>query len=425
MTSHMTSATRPPLAVFSIIASMGLMAIGNGLLYAYVPVRLASAGFDAWIAGATVAALGVGSCLGCLMAGHVVRRVGAPRAYAAFSAMVILGILMIALAVDPYLWIVSRFLYGVAAAGFFIVTQSWLNDASPNEWRGRVIGTFYMIYVIGIGFGGYIIRFVDLESADAPLVSIFFTTIGMLPICLTRLPTPPPPASISIAFRSVWNISPIGLISMFAAGGLTMLVQGFTPVYVANEGYSPADVGLLIFLMQFGMIGVQYPLGALSDRLDRRYVLLIAAIIIIASAWLGAGLDLDNFWLVAVVFAIWAGATESLFSVANAHANDRTEPQYYVSLSSTMLIAWSISGAVFPGVGTLLTTWFGAGAFIYIAIVMGIVYVVFVAYRITRRSSVPSEDVGNYQQISAQVPYPAELSPQLDTDLRAEPEKKS
>lgn len=412
--------SRPPFAVISIVASMGLMAVGNGHLFAYVPVRLAAGGFEPWIAGAMVAALGVGSCIGCVLAGHVVRRVGPARAYAAFSAMVILGILMIALAVDPYLWITSRFIYGVSAAGFFIVTQSWLNDASPNEWRDRVIGAFYMIYVVGLGFGGYMLRFIDLESADAPLVSIFFTAAGMLPICLTRLPAPPPPASIAIAFRSVWNISPVGIVGMFAVGGLTMLVQGFTPVYVASEGYNQADVGLLVLLMQLGMIGVQYPLGALSDRIDRRLVLLIACALIIGSAWVASGVNLADFWMVALVFAIWAGASEGIYSVANAHANDRAEPQYYVSLSSTMLITWSVSGAVFPAIGTVLTTAFGATVFIDLVIVIAIAYALFVGLRITRRSSVPSEDTGTHQQISAQAPYPAELSPQLDEDLRGD-----
>jgi len=412
--------TRPPFAVVSIVFSMGLMAVGNGHLFAYVPVRLAAGGFEPWIASAMVAALGVGSCVGCVVAGYVVRRVGPARAYAAFSAMVILGILMIALAVNPYLWIASRLVYGVSAAGFFIVTQSWLNDASPNEWRGRVIGAFYMIYVIGIGIGGYILRFVDLESADAPLVSIFFTAAGMLPICLTRLPAPPPPASIAIAFRAVWNISPVGIVGMLAVGGLTMLVQGFTPIYVANEGYSQADVGLLVLLMQFGMIGVQFPLGALSDRVDRRYVLLLACLIIIISAWIASGLNLADFWFVALIFAIWAGASEGIYSVANAHANDRAEPQYYVSLSSTMLITWSVSGAIFPGIGTILTSTFGPTAYIDMVIVIAILYALFVLFRITRRESVPSDETVNHQQISAQAPYPAELSPQLDDDVRSQ-----
>lgn len=421
MTAMDDSRAKPPVAVISIVVSMGLMAIGNGHQFAYVPVRLTAEGFEPWIAGAMVAALAVGSMLGCLIAGFIVRRVGHARAYAAYAAMVILGIMMIALAVQPVLWIASRFTYGVAAGGFFIVAQSWLNDATPNQWRGRVIGAFYMIYVLGIGFGGYLLRYVEIASAEAPMVSIFFTALGMLPVCLTRLPAPPPPASIAIAFRSVWNISPVGLVGMLAVGGLTMLVQGFTPVYVSNAGYDPSDVGLLILLMQFGMIGVQYPLGALSDRIDRRFVLVFACGVILGAAWIATSLDLANFALVAFVFAVWAGATESIYSVANAHANDRAEPQYYVSLSSTMLITWSVSGAVFSGMSTALTPYLGPSAFIYMAIVVAACYALFVVFRITRRDSVPSQDTGAHRQISAQAPYPAELSPQLQEEPLIDP----
>lgn len=422
MTRSAENSSRPPLAVLSIIVSMALVATGNGHLFAYIPVRLAAEGFPPWVANAMVASLGAGSMVGCLIAGRVVQRVGHARAYSVFIALVILSVLMIALAVDVGLWIAARLTYGFAAAGLFIATQSWLNDASPNHWRGRVIGAFYMAYVLAIGTGGYLITFVDLDSAEAPLVSIFFSALALLPVSLTRLPAPPPPASIAIAFRSVWAISPVGLTGMFFVGGLTMLVQGFTPVYVTNAGYDKAETGLLVLLMQLGMIGIQYPLGALSDRIDRRFVLVLACAIIICFAFYAGTLELGNFVVVAVIFAIWAGATEAIYSVANAHANDRAEPQYYVSLSSTMLITWSISGAIFPGIGTALTPYMGPAAFIYIAIVMAALYALFVLYRICRRDAVPSEDTGSHQQISGHAPYPAELSPQLDN---YDPQKKT
>ncbi|MEQ8666473.1 MAG: MFS transporter [Rhodospirillales bacterium] len=408
----------PPIAVLSIIVSMGLLGVGNGHLFAYVPVRLAAEGQPPWVAGAVVTALAIGAFVGCMIAGFVVRRVGHARAFAACSAGVILSVLMIAPAVDPYLWIASRFLYGVATSGLFIVSQSWLNDASPNNWRGKVIGAFYMLYVVAIGFGGYLIRFIELDGAQAPLLAIFFVALGILPVCLTRLPSPPPPASISIAVRSVWRISPVGLVGMLSVGGLTMLVQGFTPIYVSQAGYAKDDVGLLVLLMQFGMIAIQYPLGALSDRVDRRLVLIGASMLIVVFAWYAGTLDLGSFAVVAVVFAIWAGATETIYSVANAHANDRADPEYFVSLSSTMLIAWSLSGIVFPGLATALTPYLGPTAFIDVAIVLSVAYGGFVIFRITRRSSVPDADTGVHQPISAQAPYSAELSPQLGDDTR-------
>ena len=203
-------------------------------------------------------------------------------------------------------------------------------------------------------------------------------------------------------------------MGMVAVGGLTLLVQGFSPIYVAAEGYGKEDVGLLMFLMQLGMIAVQYPLGALSDRMDRRIVLIAAACMVIGTALLASRVDIADFVVVAVIFALWAGATESIYSVANAHANDRAEPQYYVSLSSTMLIAWSVSGLVLPGIATGLTSILGPRAFMYVAAGIAAAYGLFVLFRMVRREHSASDETGNYQQISAQAPYHTELSPHID-----------
>lgn len=390
---------------------MALLAIGNGLLFAYVPVKLAAEGFAPWVAGAIITAMAAGGIAGCILTGRLVQRVGHARAFATLAAIIILSILAIAIKTDPRLWVLSRGLYGFAAAGLFIVSQSWLNDACENEWRGKVIAIFYMTYVVCIGAGSYLLTFVSLDGVEGPLLSIFFATLAIFPVGLTRLRAPPPPESVHVALRSVWRISPVGLMGLLAVGGLTMLVQGFAPIYAASENYSKDDIALLLFLMQLGMIGVQFPLGVLSDRIDRRIVLVIASVLVVASAAIATQISgVTLLWLV-IVFAIWSGATETIFAVANAHANDRADPQYYVSVSSTLLVAWSISGFLLPGVATALTEVFGPQAFMLVALVVAALYGAFVAYRMTCRDPVPEVDQQPYQPISAQAPRTAELGP--------------
>ena len=402
----------PPFAVASIILSMGLMATGNGVMFAYIPLKLAFEGFAPWVAGTMITALAGGGIVGCLLTGVLVRRVGHARVFAALVALVILSVLMIALRTEPVTWILARALYGFAMTGLFIISQSWLNDASENVWRGRIIAIFYMTYVIAIGAGGYVLKFIELETLQGPLLGIFFAALAILPVSLTRLRTPPPPEAVSVAVAAVWRISPVGLLGLLAVGGLTMLVAGFAPIYAAGEGYAKEDIALLLFLMQFGMIGVQYPLGAISDRTDRRYVLLAACAIVIGSAAVASQVSGTTLvWLI-LIFAIWSGGTETIYAVANAHANDRAEPQYYVSLSSTLLVAWSISGFVLPGIATALTQVAGLQAFMYVAMAVAALYAAFVAYRLTRREPAPLGDQEPYCPISAQVPHTAELGPQ-------------
>lgn len=402
---------------------MGLLAAGNGVLFAYIPLKLAFEGFAPWVAGTMITALAAGGIGGCLLTGALVRGVGHARVFAAMVALVILGVLVIALGTQPLAWIFARGIYGFAMTSVFIVSQSWLNDACENAWRGRVIAIFYMTYVMAIGAGGYVLKFVSLETLDGPLLGILFATLAILPVSLTRLRTPAPPESVTVAIAAVWRISPVGFLGLLTVGGLTMLVAGFAPIYAAAEGYTKEDIALLLFLMQFGMIGVQYPLGAISDRVDRRYVLIAAAAIVIASAALATQMSgVALMWLI-LVFAIWSGATESIYAIANAHANDRAEPQYYVSLSSTLLVAWSISGFVLPGIATALTQVLGLKAFMYVAMVAAGLYGAFVVYRVTRREPAPSAAHEPYVPITAQVPHTAELRPQAVPEPSEEPRR--
>jgi MFS family permease len=356
-----------------------------------------------------ITAMAGGGLVGCFASGPLVRRVGHARTFAALMALVVIAMLLIAVDTNGPLWVVARALYGFAAAGLFVVSQSWLNDACDNAWRGKVIATFYMSYVVSVGLGAFLLRFLPVEGNQVPLMALLFGALAILPVSFTRLPNPPPPESVRIAVRSVWAISPVGLVSMLVVGGLTMLVQGFSPIYAAAIGYDKNDIGLMLFLMQFGMIFIQLPLGALSDRMDRRIVLVIAVAIVVVMAGLASQSAGLPFLLVIAILGVWAGATETIYAVANAHANDRTEPRYYVSLSSTLLVAWSLSGLVIPGVATALTELVGPRAYMFLAMGIAGAYGLFVLYRITRRTAVPEAETEPYQQVSPQMPVMPDL----------------
>ena len=139
------------VAVASVILSMALIAVGNGLMFAYIPVRLGADGFAPTWAGGILTGLSAGGIAGCLLTGTIVRRIGHARAYMVLSALIVLSNAGIAAKADPIVWIAARALYGFAICALFIVSQSWLNDAVGNAIRGRVMAVFYVSYVVGHG----------------------------------------------------------------------------------------------------------------------------------------------------------------------------------------------------------------------------------------------------------------------------------
>ena len=414
-------AVSPPVAVAGIIVSMAMIAMSSGLIMAHVPIKMGLLGYEPAMAGWMLTAMSAGGFIGCIGTGYVVRRVGHARAYLFLASLIIMSHWVLTLTPDPAVWIVGRFGYGIAASALFIVSQSWLNDACPNEWRGRVMAVFYMSYILCMGGGGFLNGLLDQETSMSALIAVGFVTAATFPVALTSLPTPAPPASVSVAFKAVWKISPVGLMGLLAVGGMSMLVIGFAPIYADAKGFSPFEIGTLLFLMQFGMLAVQFPLGALSDRIDRRYVLVIACALVVVFAAITASLTDLNLWVLIVLFGVWSGATETVYAVANAHANDRAEPQYYVSLSMTLLFCWSITGAITPGVASYLVAEFGIEAFMVLAIGIAFVYGLFVISRIFIREAVPDEHQEGYEPRAAQVPYAPELAAPVPDDVNQKP----
>ena len=398
-----------PFSIASIVVSMTIAAIGSGVMFAYVPFMLTHSAAP-WAAGAAVTAVAFGGLVGCVIGGPLIKRVGHARLFACSMAMVIIAAVLIAADLPPLYWILARGLYGAAANVNFIIAQSWLNHAASNEWRGKAMSFFYMAYVLGLGCGAWIFGQIPTDGNLAPLAVVFFTALAILPIGLTRLPNPPPPASVSVNVKMAWRISPVGLVGVLASGGLSMVVQGFTPIYAATNQVSQKDVALLMFVMQTGLLFIQYPLGVLSDRIDRRAVLVITCGLIVAAGIAALFVSFATILLLMIVFLVFGGAIETVYSVANAHANDRADPGDFVPLSSTLLVAWSTAATIVPLGVTLLTPVFGQHTFIYAIILVAIAYAAYVIWRLKERQPVPADERENIGIRSAQVPNASVLT---------------
>ena len=348
--------------VLTLIISMTLVALGNGLLFAYVPIRLAALGFEPFVAGALIVVLAAGGFIGCFVGGAMMKRFGMARAYMMALAMLLSAHALLAVTAHPLPWSLSRLIYGVAVSILFIVSYSWINAVVTNQARGRVQTVFYSSFIVSMGVGGFGISFMDVTTSMAPRVSIVLAALAALPFLLKGLPSANIAQDSAVRLRRTWQISPMGFLGMFFVGGLTLLVQGFAPIYGQAMGFQPGQIGFLLLLMQIGIIGVQIPAGIISDRWDRRWVLVICALMITAFAGLTSQISGLNFFLLAAAFALWAGATETIFSISTAQANDHARSDEYVMLAASLTMIWSIGATIIPAATSLLTKFFGATA---------------------------------------------------------------
>ncbi|MDJ0612667.1 MAG: MFS transporter [Rhizobiaceae bacterium] len=393
-----------PIAMSGIIISMMFMAMASGLGFAYIPIRLSALGFEPWVANSMFPALSFGGLMGCLVTGWMLRLSGHARVFMTVYAVIILSFLMVLVTENPTVWVAARVLYGFGINGAFIVAQSWLHDSCTDEIRGRVISIFYVSYVVSLGLGSYLIGWLDVESVVPMALAVMLVTLAILPVGLTRLRQPEAPEETNIQIRKLWRVSPVGMIGMLCVGGLTMTLQGFAPIYAGTLEYTPADIGLLLLMMQMGLLVVQLPMGALSDRIDRRYVLLIVASMssVLAIIAMVTESNLSFIWIV-LVFALWSGSIETFYSVSSALANDRADPKDYVFLSSTQMLMWSLGAFIVPLFSTALLFVLPVTMFMHLILALSAAFAVFVVLRIFVREAVPQDEMENFQYSTAQV----------------------
>ena len=82
----------------------------------------------------------------------------------------------------------------------------------------------------------------------------------------------------------LFRISPVGVAGCFAVGLANGAFWCSGPVSAQNEGFEVNEIAVFMSAVVLGGALAQWPLGSLSDRIDRRIVMVVAAIIAMVAA---------------------------------------------------------------------------------------------------------------------------------------------
>lgn len=349
-------------SVASLLASYGLLLLANGLFGTLIGIRTKLEGFATETVGVIVAAYFLGLLLGGIRASRVVAAVGHIRAFAAFASIMSVSALAIVLVVDPFAWIVFRFVAGFCMAGMVMVTESWLHARSSNATRGGVMALYMITNYLAAGLGPLLVPLGDPSGFELFCVASIFYSVALVPVLLTRASAPPPPPLEPLNFRALWKTSPLGLTAALAAGVVNSSFNGLAPVYAHDMGLSVEATSAFVATVVFGGLLLQWPMGRMSDRTDRRNVMMVATLgtaaccAAIVSVPHGNTLGLFLFGLA------YGGFSFTVYSLAAAHTNDFAPPDRLIQTASGLLIAYGIGAVIGPMLSAALMGRFGPNA---------------------------------------------------------------
>jgi MFS family permease len=369
--------------------------LGDGLQGTLLAVRADQEGFAATITGLVMSSFYVGFLLGSIMTPKITAQVGHIRVFAALAALASAAILIHAVFVQVPVWIALRFVSGFCFAGLYIVAESWLNDRATNETRGKLLSLYMVVSYLGVGAGQLLLNLAAPGEYLLFILTSVLISIAVVPLLLSAGSPPAFRESVNISLRELFRLSPLGIVSMFAIGLVTATFFALGPVYGQRIGLDVENISYFMAAAVAGTIIFQGPVGALSDRFDRRIVLTVVTLLAALAAVICVPLSQASNLAPLLSVALFGGLAIPLYSICIAYTNDHLHPSQMVAASGALVLTGGLGAVLGPILVAIIMDQFGDQSFFWsMAAVHGLLSV-FALYRMTRSAAIPLKKQGH------------------------------
>tara|TARA_Y100000590_G_scaffold339661_1_gene387236 strand:- start:27 stop:1340 length:1314 start_codon:yes stop_codon:yes gene_type:complete len=422
---------------WALFLGYGIIILAHGFQGNLLGIRAVLENFNIIATGALMSGYFIGYFVGANVIPNLVGKVGHIRVFAAFASMASLSILLHAVFVNPYFWIVGRFITGFSILGIFVVVESWLNDRATNRTRGKVLSIYMIITFIGIALGVLLLNFNNPKQYEPFILVSLLLSVALVPILLTKRKPPKFKKTSSIKIKELYKTSPLATFSMLCTGFIHPVIFTLGAVYGALMNFSVLEISMYLFLITISGAIFQWPIGYLSDRYDRRIVIIISSLLgalfaILCFFSISPSPDftnlskdskiiiqhISNHRLFFYIFiTLYAGVTLPLFSLNLAYVNDFIPKEKFVSAGSGMQIIFGISAMFAPFLCSFFMKNLGPNGLFVFLLIFQLAISLFGIYRMTIRSTEENPD-NTFTPLPRNItPLGIELDPNTGVDL--------
>ncbi len=369
-------------AAWALLIGIGFMMIGNGLQGTLLGLRATMEGFPTFTTGVMMSGYFVGVFVGSMIAPVLVQRVGHIRVFAALASLASISILVHAIYIGAVTWTMMRLVTGISYAGIYVVAESWLNDRASNETRGQVLSAYMVVVTLGMGGGQFLLGFSDPASVNLFVLVSIIVSLGLIPILLTARPAPAFVSAGKMSLAKLYRASPLAVVSNGLTGAAHGTIFGMGAVYAWQELHDVELVSLFMASFLLGGVIFQWPTGWISDRVNRRLVIIGMSVTVIITCVV-AMLIPKGGSLFFMVIILLGGAAMPMYSLSIAYANDRLQPEQIVPASGSLVMVAGIGLSTGPIIIAYLMGQFGS-IFYFIGIACAFALILgFAVYRMT------------------------------------------
>ncbi|MEJ2691554.1 MAG: MFS transporter [Candidatus Thiodiazotropha sp.] len=399
-----------------LLGGLSILLVGLGLLGTLLGVRATIEQFSNTQTGLIMTGYYLGYIIGTWGGPGVVRRVGHIRSFTAFAALGAATTLLFGLWCDPLSWFFLRVLNGASVVGLYMVVESWLHEKTPAVTRSRIFALYMITTLMALAAGQFLLVVYDPATLSPFALATVLIVLAIVPIAVTRVSEPAIDTHEHLPLAQLLKLSPLGAAGVIGAGIVNGAFWGMTAVFGARAGLEDAQIALLMSATIVGGALLQLPIGHLSDRHDRRTVLLLVSLL---GAFVAAiagymvqrglpGLNLAAF--------LYGGLMFSLYAISVAHTNDHLGAGQVLAATRALLLLYGLGALFGPLSGGLLMDLVGAVGLPYFSAAILLLVSLYGGYRMTRRAPPPLDEQAEFVPLARTSPVVMEMHPQADLE---------
>jgi MFS family permease len=369
---------------WALLLGVMLLLMGNGIQGTLLGIRGGIEGYDAATMSLVMSAYFMGFLAGSTYAPRMIQRVGHVRVFAALGSLISAAFILYAAAPQPWVWIVMRLIVGFSFSGVYVVSESWLNDASSNENRGKSLSLYMIVQMLGIISGQLMLNFADPAGYTLFVVMSVLVSVSFMPILLSAGTAPAFNETKKMTLARLYGTSPLGFVGTFLLGGVFAGIFGMSAVYGTEKGLSVGQISIFVATIYAGGLFLQYPIGLASDRMDRRK-LILGVTTVGAALTLGGAAFVDTYLVLLGLGFVIGAVANPLYSLMIAYTNDYLEQSDMAAASGGLMFINGCGAVTGPvAIGWMMTA-FGADAFFVFLGLLFSAIGIYAVYRMRRR----------------------------------------
>jgi MFS family permease len=378
-------------ASWAILLGIACLMLANGLQGTLLGVRAGVEGFSTFTTGIMMSGYFVGIFIGSFLAPYLVKRVGHIRVFSALASLASISILLHGVYITPLGWTLMRIVTGICFAGIYVVTESWLNDRASNETRGKVLSVYMVLTTAGMGSGQFLLNLAEPSSIDLFILTSVIISFGLIPMLLTAKPAPTFGYSQTMSLVDLYKASPLAVIGNGLTGMAHGTFFGMGAIYASTVLGDVKSISIFMACFLVGGLITQWPIGYISDRVNRRLVMSVISIIAIAACMIAIVLPKGSpAFFVSIL--LLGGAAMPMYSICIAYANDRLEPGQIVGASGSLVMVSGIGLSTGPIIVAFFMDFYNVTFFFWGIATIFVLILLFTMIRIQSRAGLDVKD---------------------------------